>query len=798
MKRNRFFQLILGLAILSLLTPIHPSFASIRSNDLMAVNPGGSITGEKTRSNEFELSTENDEETLTTPELIEQAYQRGEISKEERLLNLAYAVYDYNSLPLRFHSNTPWSGTQVVVELNQAARAATKNLGPLANSAYPQEWERLLAPNGSVCKSDDGPGNLDSAHFHLNYFPVTGLSINDYATALESSYITEVSSYNWGAPPYTVNNPWVRYPVQVDNLGGGLYGYVTSNGGLYTGFIGNNPNTTATETDAWATCMVLNANYTIFSGGALKSLQSTAAHEYFHSIQFGLGDPLPEEDLMWIESMAAYVEDEVFDSANDNYRYLWPDFNSCLGEYNSELVYSNWLFFRYAAERNGGTNLAGGGEDVTQAFIANIAAGQRSLTAFQNALNTKGANLPDTFHNYAISTRFMRGCPDGSPYCYEEAAAYLAAAGNIYSHGSVAVNAGVYTGAIVNNYGLNWVDISASGPISVTLTNISAGPYLRASLAAAAPDGIHVTSFPLVIGNGASTSIVNYNKPPGTYSLVAVITNQSLDLPEPSVCTSGEYQLKVTQPFGLLQLNYLPVIFKMEPPPPPTTSMTGRITYHGNPAASQVVKLIFYDGSQESEVDTMTTNSQGNYTFQNPPQLTGNQAMYALWENPGQITSYLWKWWCDDITASTPTTNYTCNFDIQNIQLVSPADGDLVQTPVFFEWIERSLTSDSYVLHLFDPNDGNPSALSDPLGYSYGYILYFPPDGFDYFEDYAWEVLILGDYGIGASLEARNVMFSNQPLNPEPSPQSTISEQSRLIQFNRQRLDTRQILRKLK
>jgi hypothetical protein len=54
---------------------------------------------------------------LSTPELIDQALARGEITEEERLLYLAYAVYEYESLPARFRGNVGWRATSVVAEI---------------------------------------------------------------------------------------------------------------------------------------------------------------------------------------------------------------------------------------------------------------------------------------------------------------------------------------------------------------------------------------------------------------------------------------------------------------------------------------------------------------------------------------------------------------------------------------------------------------------------------------------------------------------------------------------------------
>lgn len=58
---------------------------------------------------------------LSTPDLINQALADGKISSEQRLLYLAYAVYEYESLPEAYQSTVRWDGTFVVRELRRAA-----------------------------------------------------------------------------------------------------------------------------------------------------------------------------------------------------------------------------------------------------------------------------------------------------------------------------------------------------------------------------------------------------------------------------------------------------------------------------------------------------------------------------------------------------------------------------------------------------------------------------------------------------------------------------------------------------
>ena len=552
LNRLRWSFAFTGLLVLVLLGLLAPR---LEAQDVS----GAPVTAEEARSK------------LSTPMLIDAAYARGEISAEERLLYLAYAIYEPGSLPVRFRSTVPWHGTTTVAELNRAWRAVAAQ--DAAASPSMVEFDRIMSEDAAtVCREQDGANSLESANFHLNYGSIGGgLDAQAYLDSLERTFAVEVTDYGWAEPPLcnasdcNAANPWGKYPVQAASLGGGLYGYVTSNGGSYTGMVGDNPNTTETETDSIASCMVLNNNYSGFPGGAQFSLDVTAAHEFVHSIQYGHGDPFPFEDDMWYESSAAYMEDEVLDAANDNYQYLWPAFDACLGEYSGN-VYSNWLFFRYAAEANGGTNMVGGGEDVMQQFWANVGAGQKGQGAYDNALSTKGATLKDVFHDYAIASRFMKSCPDAAPYCFEEAAGYVAAQGSLSDDGQITAVGKLYNGSLRNNYAINWVRLPKSGPYDVVLKNLSTGGQFRVSVVADMGDALQVTPLPSVAAGNQQVTLASYQPPAGVEKVVAVITNQQETAADPNICTSNAYRLSVKTatepPEPQTAQAYLPMVAK--------------------------------------------------------------------------------------------------------------------------------------------------------------------------------------------------------------------------------------------
>ncbi|UMG91924.1 hypothetical protein MF408_18155 [Nocardioides sp. TF02-7] len=137
--------------------------------------------------------------------------------------------------------------------------------------------------------------------------------------------------------------------VYVGDIGDdGLYGFCTS----------DDPKTAISDPgsyDVWAYC-VLDDDYTrsqFPTNTPLENMRVTAAHEYFHAVQFGYDFA---EDPWLLESTAAWVEDELYDSVDDNRQYLR---NSPLRRPRMPLDtfgeegfhYGTWIFWRYLTEK---------------------------------------------------------------------------------------------------------------------------------------------------------------------------------------------------------------------------------------------------------------------------------------------------------------------------------------------------------------------------------------------------------------------------------------------------------------
>lgn len=388
------------------------------------------------------------------------------------------------------------------------------------------------------------PHTLNSTHFHMEYDTIGGgLTINDYRDSLETAWATEVDAFGWAAPPVLTSNPppGNRYHVRVDNLGS-LYGYVSPVGD-HAGDVGDNPNTPWTETDAQATCMVLNEDYSGFSGTSQQALDATTAHEFNHSIQRGYGN---SPDKTFREGSSSWMEDEVFDTVNDNYQYLWSEFDVCMGEYTAD-PYAYWITFRGLTERYG-TGTAGGGEQVMQDFWELNSQGEGMLPALNTALENKGTNLADAYHAYSIAVKFNKTCGGGYvyPHCFEEATGYVNAAGATATHGQISSVNNDHNGSVQDNYALNWVELPASGAAyNVALKNTSGGGQLRASVVCDTGTALAINPLPAVVGAGGSSTLTHFDSSPCN-SVVAVITNQSQTADNPGSCTARSYRLRAT------------------------------------------------------------------------------------------------------------------------------------------------------------------------------------------------------------------------------------------------------------
>ncbi|KRA31217.1 MULTISPECIES: MXAN_6640 family putative metalloprotease [unclassified Nocardioides] len=146
------------------------------------------------------------------------------------------------------------------------------------------------------------------------------------------------------------------------------------------------------------------------------NLQVTAAHEFFHAVQFAYD---VNEDGWFMEGTATWVEDEIFDAINDNRSYLphgplgVP--HQSLDKWSTLSQYGSWIFFRFLTERY--PTASGGLPVVIRKIWERAGNGQYSVQAINNTLGELGTNMGVLFPRFVLWNRMpAQYYAEGSAY----------------------------------------------------------------------------------------------------------------------------------------------------------------------------------------------------------------------------------------------------------------------------------------------------------------------------------------------------------------------------------------------
>ena len=132
-----------------------------------------------------------------------------------------------------------------------------------------------------------------------------------------------------------------KIDIYIENLDPGLYGYCTTD-----------QKVEPPRFDVWAYCVVDNDYVGFPSNTPQQNLQVSAAHEFFHAVQFAYDI---REDAWFLEATATWAEDELYDDVNDNRQYLRVSPitrpKNSLDKFSGSFPYGTWSFIRYLTER---------------------------------------------------------------------------------------------------------------------------------------------------------------------------------------------------------------------------------------------------------------------------------------------------------------------------------------------------------------------------------------------------------------------------------------------------------------
>jgi len=210
------------------------------------------------------------------------------------------------------------------------------------------------------------------------------------------------------------------YDIYVRNAGGGVYGYVQSE--FYANNSGNNEHSSGvSEVNAVTSYMVMRHNYNGFPNTELEAIQVTAAHEFFHAVQFGYD---VWEELWIMEASAVQMEEMIYDDVNDCYQYMSSWFNSphqSLNLHSRYRWYGSFIFFEYV-----NSHLS---VDAIKTFWEhsihhNSYYGEYSVQTLDEAFDDLGSSFAEMLNGMSVANRIMSSSQNAVPYDYEEAASY--------------------------------------------------------------------------------------------------------------------------------------------------------------------------------------------------------------------------------------------------------------------------------------------------------------------------------------------------------------------------------------
>ena len=161
-------------------------------------------------------------------------------------------------------------------------------------------------------QGDDAPPSADT---NSNQVPDW---VEVSVTEMETVWNYEINTLGYRAPltdeRASIDNDGVNFDVYLSDIGSrGYYGYCT---------VDDSRTKTGYQYGDFSTYCVLDNDFArdeFPTNSPRENLQVTAAHEFFHAVQYAY-DAM--EDGWFLEGSAAWIEDEVYDSVNDNRQYL--------------------------------------------------------------------------------------------------------------------------------------------------------------------------------------------------------------------------------------------------------------------------------------------------------------------------------------------------------------------------------------------------------------------------------------------------------------------------------------------
>ncbi|MFO0753340.1 MAG: MXAN_6640 family putative metalloprotease [Thermodesulfovibrionales bacterium] len=381
-------------------------------------------------------------------QLIQRAYERGELDYRTALNYKLYALFDHTRLPRTFRASAPAalpfkSATLLLLEAKENRDLLYSENRFVLNRPTDVYDSDYYGRNVAVWTYDSPGGHFkihytednsrgDAAYGYDGAQSTVPQFVIDLASYFDTVWTQEVSTLGYTAPASdgTAGGDG-KFDVYVKNLSG-AYGYTSYDTGPSNVYI-------VVDNDFIGYPADLDPE-----GSQKGAMKVTAAHEFFHACQFQYTTATAVS--WWMEAAATWMEDTVYPSVNDYLTYLgqrYDDTNDNGVWDSGETFYnmdgsaagttgrdsSGWFdhpdnslnfYDMYGVYQYGTTIWAKFlseryGNDIIKSIWVRLGNGQNVLAALSDELAARGTTLESGFGAFEAAN-FKREYIDGSYY----------------------------------------------------------------------------------------------------------------------------------------------------------------------------------------------------------------------------------------------------------------------------------------------------------------------------------------------------------------------------------------------
>ncbi len=285
---------------------------------------------------------------------IEQDYAQGSLTLDEKVMLQLKAIRAPSELPdkykaVRLAAGVPEAYGGSVTMILKEIRSQWDLLSTSTRRAFMETMARW-----GTDFVYDSPGGFFKLHYDIDEDSVHAVPTDDSDLSGVPDFVEKCAAY--------LDTVWARHidlgyllPPSDGGLGGDEKYDIYFQNMSYYGYVVYEGNGPMPWNDHFS-YMVLHHNFLVFppnpdpEGCQWGAAKATAAHEYHHAVQFAYD---VDEDTWFMELDAVYMEDIVFDHADDNLNYLGAFFSEpyrSLME-NSNHYYSCFIWGLYLAQK---------------------------------------------------------------------------------------------------------------------------------------------------------------------------------------------------------------------------------------------------------------------------------------------------------------------------------------------------------------------------------------------------------------------------------------------------------------